>query len=55
MKIDIDDNSFSGFDNIRKSIAKDDPARIGYSEDLTVLVRSQIYYLLNKWADKSLL
>ena len=48
MKTDIDDNSFSGFDNIGKSIAKDDPARIGYSQDLTLLVRSQIYHLVNK-------
>jgi hypothetical protein len=36
---DIDDDSFAGFDEIRRRIAKDDTARMGYSGDLTTIVR----------------
>jgi hypothetical protein len=39
LRIDIDDDSFAGFDEIRRRIAKDDTARMGYSGDLTTIVR----------------
>jgi hypothetical protein len=46
VKLDVDDNTFDGFYNIRKAIALDDPAQIEYCQDLSVIVRSQLAILL---------
>jgi hypothetical protein len=45
LDLDIDDNTFIGFDRIRQRIAADDPARIEYSQQLSLLVRAYIYDL----------
>ena len=41
-ELDIDNNTFVGFDNIRKSMAENDAAQIMYSFDLSVVVSCRI-------------
>lgn len=50
MLADIDDNTFAGFDKIRKTIASNDTADIQYSQDLSLIVR-EVFGPFHKLAD----
>lgn len=40
--IDLDNNTFEGFNQLRQTIAQDDPHQMQYTQDLTLIVRNRI-------------
>jgi hypothetical protein len=56
LELDIDNNTFLGFDSIRNSFAQDDPARFEYCFDLSVVVSStkSVIYLAKLKGDQGL-